>query len=480
MPDGRILLVLPNLPGMLVPGIAMAQFAGILKAAGYTVEFFDATHYAGDNLSTHNRVKYLQARPFTESAFGVEVKADLVGDFLATVERFQPTLILVSIVEDAFRQAQALLGSLGDRSIPVVVGGVFPTAAPDRCAPWSVALGEGERLVTEIAATVHAGQPLPQRWRDPTRVTWDDLPLPDYSIYHPSRLYRPMGGVVHKCLPLETMRGCPFTCGFCNSPMQQALMRGFTRRKPLTRVAQEARHLKAMHQPNLFYLVDDTFTARPLDEFEALCGLLRDVGVPFWCNTRPETLTKRHLDLLKWAGCYRMSLGIECGNEAYRKTMLHRPVSNAKLLHGFALVADSGLVFSVNNMLGFPDETPAMVFDTIALNRAIQGADTLTVSVFTPYHGTALRDYCVRQGYLAADALTTHTTAASMLTMPSMSQERIAGLLRTFPLYVKFPKADWPVIQQAEMDDQVYTALAAEYRGRYLSTPQPHSGGVHA
>ena len=36
------------------------------------------------------------------------------------------------------------------------------------------------------------------------------------GLFEEARLYRPMGGKVYKMFPVETHRGCPFTCTFCN------------------------------------------------------------------------------------------------------------------------------------------------------------------------------------------------------------------------------------------------------------------------
>ena len=48
-------------------------------------------------------------------------------------------------------------------------------------------------------------------------------PIIDTSLFEEARLYRPMAGRVYKMFPVETIRGCPYTCTFCNSPDQMAL-----------------------------------------------------------------------------------------------------------------------------------------------------------------------------------------------------------------------------------------------------------------
>ena len=48
-------------------------------------------------------------------------------------------------------------------------------------------------------------------------------PIIDTSLFEENRLYRPMSGKVYKMYPVETIRGCPYTCKFCNSPDQMQL-----------------------------------------------------------------------------------------------------------------------------------------------------------------------------------------------------------------------------------------------------------------
>ena len=115
-----------------------------------------------------------------------------------------------------------------------------------------------------------------------------------------------------------------------------------------------------------------------------------------------------------------------------------------------ALLAKSGLVFSVNNIIGFPDETRELIFETIEFNRQLQGYDSLTVSIFTPYHGTRLREEAVQKGYLDSSVITSHTTSSSLLDMPQLSKEDIDGLVKTFTMYVGFPQKWWSHIERAE------------------------------
>ena len=59
----------------------------------------------------------------------------------------------------------------------------------------------------------------------------------------------------------------------------------------------------------------------------------------------------------------------------------------------------------------------------------------------------------------------------SILTMPQFPPSDIQGIIKTFNMYVKFPKSRWPEIKQAEADtpeaDRIYDKLKAEYMERF-------------
>ena len=205
------------------------------------------------------------------------------------------------------------------------------------------------------------------------------------------------------------------------------------------------------HSPELLYIIDDTFLARPLSELREFAKRYNKYKIPFWMNTRPETLTKEKLDLLKEMNCFRISIGIECGNEEFRDT-LNRHISNKVLIERIDLL-----------------KTRELIFETIELNRKLSGYDSITVSVFTPYHGCELREKCVNQGILNKDTLTGHTTELSMLDMKQLTKMDIAGLVRTFSMYVKFPKSWWSIIEKAETDDVIFKKLNDLYINKIFS-----------
>jgi hypothetical protein len=60
----------------------------------------------------------------------------------------------------------------------------------------------------------------------------------------------------------------------------------------------------------------------------------------------------------------------------------------------------------------------------------------------------------------------------AVLHMPQISREQLLGLQRTFPLYVRFPKSEWPKIRKCEGNgtkaETLFKELSREYTEKFL------------
>jgi len=385
-------------------------------------------------------------------------------------------------------QAVKLMSLIEGMKIPALHGGVFITAAPEVALTYSgidmIGIGEGEQIVLDVAENIRLGKScddIPGVWikKDNGQIVKNKRgPLydftnviPDFSLFPDKSFYRPMGGKFFKSVQIESYRGCPYSCAFCNSPMQNELAKksgigGFTRRSSIEKVRDYISSVVDQVQPTFIRFVDDSFLARPKGEIIEFLEMYSEFKIPFWFNTRPENITPEILEMLKEVNCYRMSFGLECGNEKFRKEVLLRKFTNDSIIKKFRIIADAGIPFSVNNMIGFPGETRDNIFETIDLNRQIPAYDALTVGIFAPYHGTKLRESCVRKGYISKDRII-YNLHESSLDMPQISKKELGGLLRTFPLYVHFDKQLWPEIKIAEEFNDVGDAKFKVLSDRY-------------
>lgn len=178
----------------------------------------------------------------------------------------------------------------------------------------------------------------------------------------------------------------------------------YFRLKNVSRVLDELKYQISEYKADYIYFNSETFFARKEQELKLFATEYAEkTGLPFWCQTRIETISERRIKLLEDMNCDRISIGLEHGNEEFRKKILKKSFTNKYVIDAFKILEKSRIPVTVNNIVGFPDETRAHAFDTIRLNRMIK-ADSFNAYFFTPYRGTPFRQYCIDKGYLKLNA----------------------------------------------------------------------------
>jgi hypothetical protein len=501
----RVLFIYPNTFGMNMLPPAIALFAALLKREGHQIEVFDTTYYQTDYGidSDGTKMEFLNVVPYDMDGRGIRLRSsDWRDDLAKQVVRFKPDLIAVSSTEDMWELALHVLAEVKEYKrtsrVPVIAGGVFPTFAPELAlrSPLvdMVCVGEGEHALLDLCDRIERGR----SWDDVTNlwvkrpdgtikrnpmskpVDINDVPMIDVSIFEDARLYRPMSGRVYRMLPIETVRGCPYTCRFCNSPDQVTLYRRetnsrFLRKRRMDLVYKELKYFKENLKLEYAYFWADVFLALNGREFDEFCEMYADVRLPFWMQTRPETVSHDNVRRLADVGLHRISFGIEHGNEDFRSRVIDRRWKNADIIEALKIPHQYDVQYSVNNITGFPTETRELAMDTVELNRQID-ADNANLYSFTPFHGTPLRKICEDMGLISPDTITKCLTDKPVFDQPGYSIDEIMGLRKCFVLYVAFPKERWGDIRRAEADtpegNRIFAELKQEYMDKYFAAPK--------
>jgi radical SAM superfamily enzyme YgiQ (UPF0313 family) len=460
----------------LVP-INLSLLAPCLKQAGFEVDLFDTTYYKWEDINfEQKKVELLQLKPFSYKEKGVDYKnTDMFEDLRKKVNDFKPDLIAITLVEDTFELGMSLLNAIKDYNAPVIAGGVFVTfSAADVIANENVdivCIGEGEKALVELCEKMRSAEDyssVQNLWikrkdgviKNPMRrlIDINTLPYIDYDIFERKRLYRPMQGKIYIMIHVEIDRGCPYDCTYCEAPHLRRLFQEegcgtYYRRKRIDRVMNEIKHLVKKYNPDYINFNAESFLAKPVSELREFAEKYKEIGLPFWCQSRPETVTEEKIKILKDMNCQNMQFGIEHGNEEFRAKVLNRHYTNKKMIDAFKIVEKYGIAYTVNNIIGFPDENRELVFDTINVNRQINPA-TMNVYFFTPYKGTRLYQYCIEKGYIEKDKKVHQLLDGVELKMDSISYIELKGLQRTFPLYAKLPEDMFEKIRIAERFDE--------------------------
>ena len=508
----KVLFLYPNTFGMNMLPPAIATFSAILKNQGHEVQVFDTTYYAIDFGidSEGSKEDRLNVVPYTQEMEKKNLRlkdSNWKDDLHNKINEFKPDLLALSCTEDMWELGIKILDEVKEyknkNNIPVVAGGVFPTFAPEICIKYDlidlVCVGEGENALIDLCNKIENKKPytdVTNLWikKDAKIIKKNTIsnpvdinktPIIDTSLFEESRLYRPMAGKVYKMYPVETIRGCPYTCRFCNSPDQMKLYKGlglkFFRKKSMDLVYKELKHFKEKHKIEYNYFWADTFLAMNKKEFEEFCDMYKEIHLPFWMQTRPETINDYNIKKLSEVGLHRISFGVEHGNEEFRAKILDRRWKNKDIIERLKIPHKYGVQFSVNNITGFPTETKKLAFDTIELNRHID-ADNQNIYAFVPFHGTPLRKMCEDLGLIKPETITKCLVDTSVLNMSQYPRHEIEEIKKCFALYVKFPKNRWKEIERAEKNDKegnkIYDELKTEYLEKYMPKPDadPHGG----
>ena len=247
----RVLFLYPNERGMSTVPPSIATLSQLLKNEGHITGLFDTTFYKFDDElsiedSDANTMVNLTNRPVLDidddDLHFKKTTRSAVNDFRATVLDFNPDLIAVSCTETTFLRGLKIIDETRDLGIKNIFGGVFSTFAPDIAMEYQnvdmICVGEGENSLIDLCNSLSNGDDYSHitnlwvRQKDGTisknsisrPVNIDELPpITDVGLFGEERFYRPMGGKIRRLLPVETHRGCPYICAFCNSPGQNRL-----------------------------------------------------------------------------------------------------------------------------------------------------------------------------------------------------------------------------------------------------------------
>ena len=516
----KVLFLYPNERGMSTVPPSIATLSQIVKAEGHITALFDTTFYKFDDeltmedcdqitmkALTNRPANVFQTKKSMAAMAGVLDRDDddlhfkkttrsAVNDFRVAAQDFKPDVIAVSCTETTFLRGMKIISETRDLGIKNIFGGVFPTFAPELVMNYEdvdmLCVGEGENTIIDLCNCLSNKEDyssvtnLWMKKKDGTviknsisrPVDIDKLPpITDVGLFGEERFYRPMGGKIRRLLPVETHRGCPYTCAFCNSPGQNRLygdgdfLKGmsFFRKKSMDLVATEIENHIKNHNVEYIYFWADTFLAWSDQEFQEFVKMYSKIKLPFWCQTRIETIDEEKFRMLKDVGLDRVTFGLEHGNEDFRRDVVKREYSNEDAVKKIKIVEKLGITFSVNNMIGFPDETRELAFDTIELNRQFN-SDNTSCSILVPFHGTEIHDLCVKKGYLDPNVIcAVSTSGESLIDMPKWDKKDMIRLRDVFAMYIKFPKSRWAEVREAETNMEVRGWLREEFVKTYWS-----------
>ncbi len=346
------------------------------------------------------------------------VKLTGTEETISRVRSFSPEFIgftsTTSSFPDAYRQTEEIKRLFPD--IRIVFGGVHVSALREAILESFPAIdyvitGEGEKSMSELASGVAPDKIQGLIYRNGSVIQsngfrtdlceLDDIPFPAYhkldgfpEAYHPPLFNYPKA----PCSTILSSRGCPYQCSYCD----RSVYRRSFRYNSAGYLYEQMAYLEKEFSVRHIFFYDDLFTFNR-KRIEELCAMLRNkpLGMTFNCAVRVGHADNDLLQMLKTAGAWMVSLGIESGDPG----MLSRHKSNVDLeemKRTVKLIQKNGIRAKGLFMMGLPGETEETIKRTTKFIKELE-LDDLNMTKFTPFPGAPVYKTIHEEGVFNED-----------------------------------------------------------------------------
>ncbi len=363
-----------------LPSLGLLSLAAVLREKGYLVKIVESASLGLSFPQTLEEI--LQEKP------------DYVGLTCTTAS-----------VENAFQIARALKES--HPNLRIFVGGPHITALPQesfrRCPSFDYGvIGEGERAFPELlealesrgdlkkvpSAVFREGAEIFVNLRRKFIENLDRLPFPAYDLlpFFPRR-YKPpfLNYLQGPTASFTSSRGCPQGCTFCDRSVFGNRYRYFSEGYLVELIVYLRRKYKVRH----LIFTDDQFAASKVRLLRFCEKLLKEnLKIRWNCDARVDSLDEETLKLMKRAGCWMISYGIESGSQEILDG-LEKGIKLEEAEKTVRLTKKAGIRAKGLFMIGYPEETEGTLQKT--LNFILRCRfDEVNLSILTPYPGTEI------------------------------------------------------------------------------------------
>jgi anaerobic magnesium-protoporphyrin IX monomethyl ester cyclase len=222
----------------------------------------------------------------------------------------------------------------------------------------------------------------------------DTLPMPAHDLINLDK-YSYVQSESGKVAPIQTSRGCPSKCVFCDMRMTKY------RYRSEDNVLREIKILSSMGITE-FFIIDDTFTINRERVFR-LCRMLieENLGVKFKISSRIDKMDEEMLKILKKAGCNWIHYGVESGSQRVLD-YLQKEITVEAITRVFEMTKRAGMGALAYMMLGIPTETGEEIEQSQRLIERIL-PDYVYYAVCTPFPKTFLYESALKGGNYSED-----------------------------------------------------------------------------
>ena len=304
-------------------------------------------------------------------------------DIKHRIEDYKPDVVGISVYTPLAKTAIKIAQIAKKYGITVVGGGPHATFDAENLLNNyhfdHIVKGEGETGFLDLLQ----GKTKERIIQNPLIEDLDTLPLPAYHLVDFQRYIVPQ--LLPNAVSIMSSRGCSHHCTFCCQLM------GKWRTRSSKNVVEEIEYLLNHYEDiRSFQFYDDNFTLNKSRVIE-LCELLikKSLNKYMWsCQVRVDQITKDLLELMKKAGCVKVSYGVESGSPTILKN-IHKGISLEKVRETFEMTKKVGIERLAYFMIGNPGETKESIQESVYFAKSLKSTSTLWI-IAQVYPGTEL------------------------------------------------------------------------------------------
>jgi len=380
--------------------IGLTSIATILEKHGFEARVYNAEH--DSTLPYIDIKKYYKNYNKYNEGFN-DNDHPIWKEIARNIKTFKPDIVGISVktvkVPSALKIAK-ICKEINER-IKVVAGGFHATISPQDLLHSNevdfVVRDEGEETFKELAGCIKRGS---TRFSEISGISFkgkngnllnnpprplikdlDILPYPKRELLMDNETYSQdqLGWII-------TTRGCPYDCHFCNS---KAIWNRTVRFRGLRNVISEIDYLKGKYGVSNLNVIDDSFTVNKKRIFEFCKALVQEQKRISWsCITRADLIDDEMIKIMKMAGCTKIDIGIESGNERIQN-LIGKGITLDQVREAARILKRNRMFWTGFFMMGFPTETKEDILETLKFMKELS-PNWVCLSIFTPYPGTKL------------------------------------------------------------------------------------------
>lgn len=339
---------------------------------------------------------------------------------LEKIEEIKPDIIGVSLFCCSFKTiAKELITRLKVTKLPVIIGGIAPTADPQEYMGYVDYLcrGEGEYALLELLNSLEADKEpkdIPGVWYKKDNkiienngkrlIDINKLPPPYFggATYIDNDSYQ---SIVKYKYPIFTSRGCPFTCTYCvNNYLKNYYKEcgSWLRKRSVENVIKELLAVKEkIPEVGYIHFIDDDFIYN-YEWLKDFCKEYKEkIGLPFSCLGSLADCDEKRVSLIVDAGCNFLQLGMQSGSERVRKEIFNRMgYSNEDIVNTSKMLSKYKLFTRYDVIIDNPFETKQDKEETLGVLLSLRKPFTLEIFSLAFYPHTKITEMALERNLI--------------------------------------------------------------------------------